>query len=162
MILSADENLPPPPPYEAQEKHGSSSRLLVYPPNLQARRVLQVDPLILSQSATAPFILFNLTALPLPNPQTRRRARWDSPFVKGYNKLLADVGIPQVPFLNFINVNFIDGLNLAIAVSPPLRVVDITGKAIGYVSLGNDLRDLPFYNLPPPKLDLPHTSSPKP
>ncbi|KAG7090088.1 hypothetical protein E1B28_011705 [Marasmius oreades] len=146
MILP-DEKLPPPPPYEAHENHGSSSRLPTeMPPSSSSRSAgepsespieLTRDAGILIRSYLPKEIHSAVEARPLPSsslplplclPQISRRARWDSPFARGYNEWLADLGIPQQPFLNFI-----DGLNLAIAASPPLRVVDITGKAIGYV-----------------------------
>lgn len=47
-------------------------------------------------------------------------------FARGYNPELETVGITQAMFLSFI-----DGLNLAIVASPPLRVVDVVGQVIG-------------------------------
>uniref|UniRef100_A0A0W0FA02 Uncharacterized protein n=1 Tax=Moniliophthora roreri TaxID=221103 RepID=A0A0W0FA02_MONRR len=61
-------------------------------------------------------------------PQVSLHAKWDSAFARGYNHALGDAGISQEDFLSFI-----DGLNLAIAASPPLRVVDFAGKIIGFV-----------------------------
>ncbi|THU84222.1 hypothetical protein K435DRAFT_870493 [Dendrothele bispora CBS 962.96] len=55
-------------------------------------------------------------------------ARFDSSFARGYNDALQDVGISEKMLLNFI-----DGLNLAIVASPPLRVVDVVGNIIGFV-----------------------------
>ncbi|KAK7037826.1 hypothetical protein VNI00_010787 [Paramarasmius palmivorus] len=65
---------------------------------------------------------------PVCLPQTSLHAKWDSAFARGYNPAIGQAGISQEEFLNFI-----DGLNLAIAASPPLRVVDFAGKVIGFV-----------------------------
>ncbi|KAJ6518804.1 hypothetical protein C8R45DRAFT_807032 [Mycena sanguinolenta] len=52
-----------------------------------------------------------------------------SPFVRGYNPMLEScVGISQDQLLSFI-----DGLNLAMTASPPLRVVDLAGLVIGFI-----------------------------
>ncbi|KAJ7901506.1 hypothetical protein B0H13DRAFT_1882929 [Mycena leptocephala] len=54
---------------------------------------------------------------------------YDSPFARGYNRVLqTSVGISQEQLLAFI-----DGLNLAITASPPLRVVDFAGMVIGSI-----------------------------
>jgi len=52
----------------------------------------------------------------------------EAPFARAYNYELLKSGIEQVDLLKFI-----DGLNMAMAASPPLRVVDSVGKAIGMV-----------------------------
>ncbi|KAJ3996000.1 hypothetical protein F5050DRAFT_1762764 [Lentinula boryana] len=61
-------------------------------------------------------------------PQVSVNPNDQSTFARGYNDALNDIGIPQDVFLNFI-----DGLNMAIIASPPLRVVDMAGKIIGFV-----------------------------
>lgn len=66
-------------------------------------------------------------SLPVCVPQLT--SGFDTPFSRGYNHSLASsVGISQEEFLNFI-----DGLNMALIASPPLRVVDLTGMALGFV-----------------------------
>ena len=52
------------------------------------------------------------------------------PIARGYNEILNDpqIGISQETFLDFL-----DGLNLAMTASPPLRVVDVVGMGIGFV-----------------------------
>ncbi|KAF9068714.1 hypothetical protein BDP27DRAFT_1326827 [Rhodocollybia butyracea] len=69
-------------------------------------------------------------SLPLPIciPQAGVNPREASGFCRGYNDALGNVGISQDVFLNFI-----DGLNMAITASPPLRVVDLVGKIVGLV-----------------------------
>jgi hypothetical protein len=50
---------------------------------------------------------------------------FDAPFARGYNAVLrSSVGISQDELLAFI-----DGLNLAMTSSPPLRVVDMAGDS---------------------------------
>ncbi|KAK7442473.1 hypothetical protein VKT23_016070 [Stygiomarasmius scandens] len=66
--------------------------------------------------------------LPLCLPQVSISARFDSAFARGYNNVLQDVEISEKMLLDFI-----DGLNLAIVASPPLRVVDVVGQIIGFV-----------------------------
>ncbi|KAK7442472.1 hypothetical protein VKT23_016069 [Stygiomarasmius scandens] len=66
--------------------------------------------------------------LPLCLPQISISARFDSAFARGYNNVLQDVDISEKMLLDFI-----DGLNLAIVASPPLRVVDVVGQIIGFV-----------------------------
>ncbi|KAJ4490569.1 hypothetical protein J3R30DRAFT_3277267 [Lentinula aciculospora] len=66
--------------------------------------------------------------LPLCIPQASVNPNDQSTFARAYNDTLKDIGIPQDVFLNFI-----DGLNMAIIASPPLRVVDMAGKIIGFI-----------------------------
>ncbi|KAJ3735508.1 hypothetical protein DFJ43DRAFT_1036988 [Lentinula guzmanii] len=66
--------------------------------------------------------------LPFCIPQVSVNPNDQSTFARGYNDALNDIGIPQDVFLNFI-----DGLNMAIIASPPLRVVDMAGKIIGFI-----------------------------
>jgi hypothetical protein len=63
-----------------------------------------------------PFCLPQLTGAPT------------STFARGYNDELEKVGLSQETILKFV-----DGLNLAMTASPPLRIVDLTGMAIGFV-----------------------------
>ncbi|KAK7043892.1 hypothetical protein VNI00_008058 [Paramarasmius palmivorus] len=67
---------------------------------------------------------------PICIPQISLHPKWDSAFARGYSQALADAGISQEDFLNFI-----DGLNLAMAASPPLRVVDVAGIMLSFVPL---------------------------
>ncbi|THU79500.1 hypothetical protein K435DRAFT_810667 [Dendrothele bispora CBS 962.96] len=69
-------------------------------------------------------------ALPLPLciPQISVSIEWDSAFARGYNDQLQSLGISQPTLLNFI-----DGSNLAIPASPPLRVISLVGRVIGFV-----------------------------
>ncbi|KAF5382851.1 hypothetical protein D9757_007294 [Collybiopsis confluens] len=66
--------------------------------------------------------------LPLCIPRLSVSADPASAFARGYNPALETVGITQEMF-----VSFIDGLNLAIVASPPLRVVNLAGQIIGFV-----------------------------
>ncbi|KAG8993111.1 hypothetical protein FRB94_011057 [Tulasnella sp. JGI-2019a] len=52
----------------------------------------------------------------------------DSPFARAYNAELESSGIQQTDWLKFC-----DGLNIAMTASPPLRVLDVAGKVIGFV-----------------------------
>ncbi|KAK7472220.1 hypothetical protein VKT23_000342 [Stygiomarasmius scandens] len=66
--------------------------------------------------------------LPLCIPQTSVGASFDSAFARAYSDALQDVGISEKMWLDFV-----DGLNLAIVSSPPVRVVDLFGQAIGFL-----------------------------
>ncbi|KAF9070171.1 hypothetical protein BDP27DRAFT_1324409 [Rhodocollybia butyracea] len=66
--------------------------------------------------------------LPLCIPRISVSASPASAFARGYNLALETVGITPEMFLSFI-----DGLNLAIVASPPLRVVNMVGQVIGFV-----------------------------
>jgi len=67
--------------------------------------------------------------LPLSLCIPQNGTRFDSPFVRGYNPVLAQtVDISQAQLLSFV-----DGLNLAMTASPPLRVVNVAGMVIGFV-----------------------------
>ncbi|KAJ6582909.1 hypothetical protein DFH09DRAFT_911858 [Mycena vulgaris] len=68
------------------------------------------------------------TKLSLPYCSPQLTPRFDAPFARGYNPLLESVDLPQEQLLAFI-----DGLNLALTASPPLRVVNLAGMAIGFV-----------------------------
>ncbi|KLO19417.1 hypothetical protein SCHPADRAFT_885332 [Schizopora paradoxa] len=54
---------------------------------------------------------------------------FDMPFARAYPPGLAELGISQEVFLDFI-----DGLNTAMIASPPLQVVDFAGLVIGFVT----------------------------
>ncbi|KAJ7741956.1 hypothetical protein DFH07DRAFT_837059 [Mycena maculata] len=66
--------------------------------------------------------------LPLPYCVPQLMPVFDAPFARGYNSALESVNIPQEQLLAFI-----DGLNLAMTASPPLRVVNLAGMVIGFV-----------------------------
>jgi hypothetical protein len=58
--------------------------------------------------------------------------KFDAPFVRAYAPDATPSGIDRDEWLAFV-----DGLNMAMTTSPPLRVVDTAGKILGfmYVSL---------------------------
>lgn len=66
--------------------------------------------------------------LPLCIPQITVNANEGSAFARGYNPALAEVGISQEMLLDFI-----DGMNLAIVNSPPLRIVGVAGQLLEFV-----------------------------
>ncbi|KAJ7134816.1 hypothetical protein C8R44DRAFT_559696, partial [Mycena epipterygia] len=67
--------------------------------------------------------------LPLPFCTPQIATSFDSPFARGYNPVLqSSVDISQEQLLAFL-----DGLNLAMTSSPPLRVVNFAGMVIGFV-----------------------------
>jgi len=72
-------------------------------------------------------------ALPVVLPQIR--TSYEAPFARGYNPELAVSGVEQVDLLAFI-----DGLKIAIAANPPLRIVDAAGMIISMVLLAWTLR----------------------
>ncbi|KAF8307280.1 hypothetical protein DL93DRAFT_136346 [Clavulina sp. PMI_390] len=65
-------------------------------------------------------------SLPVALPQTR--VAYDAPFVRGWNQELALSGVHQDEWLAFL-----DGLNIAMTTSPPLRVIGAAGQIIGFV-----------------------------
>ncbi|KAJ6477649.1 hypothetical protein C8R45DRAFT_906499 [Mycena sanguinolenta] len=70
-----------------------------------------------------------LAGIPQPFCLSQIASSFDSPFARGYNPVLETcVGISQDQLLSFI-----DGLNLAMTASPPLRVVDLAGLVIGFI-----------------------------
>ncbi|KAJ3785155.1 hypothetical protein GGU10DRAFT_434731 [Lentinula aff. detonsa] len=79
--------------------------------------------LALDQPYTGPPI-----PLPLCIPQASLNPNENSTFARGYNDAFTVIGIPQDVFLSFI-----DGLNMAIIASPPLRVVEFTGTVIAFI-----------------------------
>ncbi|KAJ7784327.1 hypothetical protein B0H16DRAFT_1402158 [Mycena metata] len=69
------------------------------------------------------------SGIPLPFCVPQVGDSFDAPFARGYNTALHhSVGISQDQLFAFI-----DGLNLAITSSPPLRVVDLAGMVIGFI-----------------------------
>ncbi|KAJ7079690.1 hypothetical protein C8R44DRAFT_654049 [Mycena epipterygia] len=67
--------------------------------------------------------------LPLPFCTPQISTKFDAPFARGYNHVLqTSVDLSQEQLLAFL-----DGLNLAMTSSPPLRVVNFTGMVIGFV-----------------------------
>ncbi|KAJ7800383.1 hypothetical protein B0H14DRAFT_2387378, partial [Mycena olivaceomarginata] len=78
--------------------------------------------------ATEAAPLFEIPKLPLPYCAPQLTPGFDAPFCRAYNPILESVDLPQDQLLAFI-----DGLNLAMTASPPLRVVNIIGMAIGFV-----------------------------
>ncbi|KAJ7204830.1 hypothetical protein GGX14DRAFT_501037 [Mycena pura] len=67
--------------------------------------------------------------LPLPFCTPQITPSFDAPFARGYNRALQDsVGISQDELLAFL-----DGLNIAMTASPPLRVVNLAGMVIGFI-----------------------------
>ncbi|KAJ6627981.1 hypothetical protein B0H10DRAFT_1778890 [Mycena sp. CBHHK59/15] len=71
---------------------------------------------------------FEPSGLPLPFCTPQLTPGFDSPFARGYNAALESIDISQDQLLAFI-----DGLNLAMTASPPLRVVSLAGMVIGFV-----------------------------
>ncbi|KAJ7062122.1 fungal chitosanase of glycosyl hydrolase group 75-domain-containing protein [Mycena amicta] len=83
------------------------------------------ESLLLSQ---APAYDSPLPALPLPYCAPQLASGFDTPFSRGYNPALERLDISQEQLLAFI-----DGLNLAMTASPPLRVVSLAGMVVGFV-----------------------------
>ncbi|KIY51208.1 hypothetical protein FISHEDRAFT_37544 [Fistulina hepatica ATCC 64428] len=68
-----------------------------------------------------------ILSLPFCIPQITSSA--NAPFARGTNDVLLDVlGLSETDWLRFL-----DGLNLAIVASPPLRIVNVAGMALGLV-----------------------------
>lgn len=66
--------------------------------------------------------------LPLAIPQISFDDREEASFARGHSPALVDLGLTQQ-----IMLNFVDGLNLAMAASPPLRIVGASGPVVGFV-----------------------------
>ncbi|KAJ7741990.1 hypothetical protein DFH07DRAFT_50468 [Mycena maculata] len=77
---------------------------------------------------TEPQYPVQASKLPLPYCTPQLMPAFDAPFARGYNPALESVDIPRDELLAFI-----DGLNLAMTASPPLRVVNLAGMVIGFV-----------------------------
>ncbi|KAJ6478732.1 hypothetical protein C8R47DRAFT_983950 [Mycena vitilis] len=137
------ESYPPPsgPPPYAYRPSGSSPQLESYParqtsspnkPNGPPSGVhLTRDAEYLIESfLPAPDVArrFGTPKLPLPYCAPQLMPAFDAPFCRAYNTTLETVDISQEQLLAFV-----DGLNLAMTASPPLRVVNLVGMAIGFV-----------------------------
>ncbi|KAJ6585202.1 hypothetical protein B0H19DRAFT_1227703 [Mycena capillaripes] len=80
-------------------------------------------------SSEVPHLPHAQSGIPLPFCTPQIAVSFDSPFARGYNPTLqSSVGISQDELLAFI-----DGLNLAMTASPPLRVVNFAGMVIGFI-----------------------------
>ncbi|KAJ7021593.1 hypothetical protein C8F04DRAFT_1049641 [Mycena alexandri] len=87
------------------------------------------DFLIQSFLPSSPVSHQGPSGIPLPFCSPQIADSFDAPFARGYNTALHDsVGISQDQLLAFI-----DGLNLAMTSSPPLRVVNLAGMVIGFI-----------------------------
>ena len=84
---------------------------------------LLVDTYLPQYHAERPPMYEGPPILPLCIPQTGTNAT--SPFARGYHP---GIGISMEEF-----VGFVDGLNVAMTNSPPLRIVDMAGQIIGFV-----------------------------
>ncbi|KIK63955.1 hypothetical protein GYMLUDRAFT_40166 [Collybiopsis luxurians FD-317 M1] len=69
-----------------------------------------------------------LLPVPFAVPQIRFQEGDEPTFARGHSLALAEVGLDQQLLLNFI-----DGLNLAMTMSSPLRIVATSGPVVGYV-----------------------------
>ena len=70
------------------------------------------------------------TGIPLPICIPQITPGFMQPIARGYSPVLGEppIGISQEDF-----VRFLDGLNMAMTASPPLRIVDVVGMGIGFV-----------------------------
>lgn len=128
-----------PPSYSPPQRHESSSSSVSRTASTTAKSGIQLThdadfliqtyiPAPLSEEAP-PYRPDDIPSiLPLCIPRISVNANPLSAFARGYNPALGTVGITQDMFLSFI-----DGLNLAIVASPPLRIVNIAGQVIGFV-----------------------------
>ncbi|KAJ7442594.1 hypothetical protein FB451DRAFT_1057468 [Mycena latifolia] len=72
---------------------------------------------------------YDPSGIPMPFCTPQIATNFDSPFARGYSPALqTSAGISQEELLSFI-----DGLNLCMSASPPLRVVNFAGMVIGFV-----------------------------
>jgi hypothetical protein len=65
---------------------------------------------------------------PLAIPQVTSDEPQDAAFPRSYNSAFEEFALNQQ-----VMVSFIDGLNLAMAASPPLRVVGASSTVVGYL-----------------------------
>ncbi|KAJ7718355.1 hypothetical protein DFH07DRAFT_784956 [Mycena maculata] len=87
------------------------------------------DFLIQSFLPPAPSQLpFEPPRIPLPYCVPQLAPGVDAPFARGYNRVFDSLNLPQDALLDFV-----DGLNLAITASTPLRVVDVAGRDLAFV-----------------------------
>lgn len=114
-----------PPPYTPSPAHQTPASSSGSGANLTR----DAEFLIQSFLPAAPTILpFEAPRIPLPYCVPQLTAGFDTPFARGYNRAFESLDLPQERFLDFI-----DGLNLAMTASPPMRVVDLAGHGIAYV-----------------------------
>ncbi|KAJ4474449.1 hypothetical protein J3R30DRAFT_3295610 [Lentinula aciculospora] len=66
--------------------------------------------------------------LPLAIPQISFDDRQQSSFARGHSPALGELGLAQQVMLSIV-----DGLNLAMAASPPIRIVGTSGPVVGYL-----------------------------
>ncbi|KAI5115805.1 hypothetical protein M0805_006524 [Coniferiporia weirii] len=110
-----------PPPYTSQLNLSDTA---VAPEELA--EYLNQDAEALFSSFREPPPYLQPLALPLCLPQATSGT--NALFVRAYSQELRSSGIEVDDWMRFI-----DGLNLAITASPPLRVVDVAGMVIGFV-----------------------------
>ncbi|KAF8343179.1 uncharacterized protein EI90DRAFT_3115695 [Cantharellus anzutake] len=91
-------------------------------------RYTDEDVELLFRSPPPPATHAKSVPLPVPVVLPQDGTSWDSPFARGYHPDMRDSGIEMDDWLKFI-----DGLNIAIGASPPLRVIDLAGLVIGFV-----------------------------
>ncbi|KAF8162452.1 hypothetical protein K438DRAFT_1985102 [Mycena galopus ATCC 62051] len=124
----------PPPPTS------TSAQIQYYPPPAGSPPQISTPPSGVHLSRDADYLIesflppsasppsYGISKLPLPYCVPQLTPAFDAPFCRAYNPTLECVDISQEQLLAFI-----DGLNLAMTASPPLRVVNIVGMAIGFV-----------------------------
>ncbi|KAJ6576167.1 hypothetical protein DFH09DRAFT_1311601 [Mycena vulgaris] len=78
-------------------------------------------------SATTSVLPFEPPQIPFPYCVPQIVAGFDAPFARGYNRVFDSLNLNQEQLLDFV-----DGLNLAITASPPLRVVDVSGRSVAF------------------------------
>ncbi|KAJ7665979.1 hypothetical protein DFH06DRAFT_1385855, partial [Mycena polygramma] len=136
------ESYPPPsgPPPYAYPPSGSSQMESHPPPQMTSPDKPSGPPSGVHLTRDAEYLIesflpapdvprrFETPKLPLPFCAPQLMPAFDAPFCRAYNSTLESVDIPQEQLLAFI-----DGLNLAMTASPPLRVVNLVGMAIGFV-----------------------------
>ncbi|KAF8316058.1 hypothetical protein DL93DRAFT_2056630, partial [Clavulina sp. PMI_390] len=102
---------PGPPPPLTVDKEGA---LPVY---------TEEDAAVLFETPSSPPDRASLEPLPLPVAVPQVRVSYDAPFVRAWNDDLVRSSVQQEEWLTFI-----DGLNIAMTASPPLRVIDAAGE----------------------------------
>ncbi|KAJ6471195.1 hypothetical protein DFH09DRAFT_954494 [Mycena vulgaris] len=118
-----DSKYPPQPQSAAQPQAGSSSGIQF---TRDADFLIQSFLPMPEPNGPPPY---DPSGLPLPFCTPQIAIAFDSPFARGYSpELQTSTGISQAELLSFI-----DGLNLAMTASPPLRVVNFAGMVIGFV-----------------------------
>ncbi|KAJ7667997.1 hypothetical protein B0H17DRAFT_1018608 [Mycena rosella] len=127
--LARDANIPiqsyPPPPGSPPPLYGETPKASSSGIQLTRDADYLIESFLPATKSVPPF---EAPQLPLPYCVPQLTTGFDAPFARGYNPLLESVDISQEQLLAFI-----DGLNLAMTASPPLRCVNIVGMAIGFV-----------------------------